>query len=469
MPVSFDVSTMTDFQMNIPSFPRLRRLLLIGIAAWLGFLSLHGEESEVVVISPHWDGIQAETSRAFAAWHLKKYGSPGTVRWRQTSGGTSQIIRFLRSEFQAAPSAGVDVFYGGGVDPYLDLKKDGLLTRYDPPADILNEIPAELNGMHIYDPDHDWFGAALSGFGIITNERAREAAGLPVVKTWSDLTNPQLFNWIAGTDPRASGAVLAINEIILQAYGWDKGWAVLMEISGNTRNFVASSASSAVEVGVGDAAYGVAIDVYGQSQAGFYGPQNVSFVLPQGQTVITPDSIAILKNPPHPEMARRFLEFVLSRDGQLLWMMPKGSPGGSVRYVINRMSVWPSLYKELAGITPVTTDPFTMHSDFVYNNKLGSHRRGILSVLIGAWMIDTHDVMARTWKALNSPAMQKLSPEKQKTLLAEFVAPPCTEAELLHLADTDWKDPIKRTALLNQWQNDALHRYKTLLVEIASN
>jgi len=84
-------------------------------------------------------------------------------------------------------------------------------------------------------------------------------------------------------------------------------------------------------------------------------------------------------------------------------------------------------------------------------------------------MIDTHDVMARTWKALNSPAMQKLSPEKQKTLLAEFVAPPCTEAELLHLADTDWKDPIKRTALLNQWQNDALHRYKTLLVEIASN
>jgi len=35
-----------------------------------------------------------------------------------------------------------------------------------------------------------------------------------------------------------------------------------MEISGNVRSFLSSSAASAVEVGVGDAAYGVAIDTY---------------------------------------------------------------------------------------------------------------------------------------------------------------------------------------------------------------
>ena len=180
-----------------------------------------------------------------------------------------------------------------------------------------------------------------------------------------------------------------------------------MEMSGNTRNFVASSASSAVEVGVGDAAYGVAIDVYGQAQAGYYGPGNVSFILPEGQTVITPDCIAILKNPPHPEMAQHFLEFTLSRAGQLLWMQPKGSPGGATHDIINRMSVWPSLYDELANITPIKTNPFKTKSDFVYSsNKLGSKRRAILSALIAAWMIDTHDVMARAWKALNSPAAQ---------------------------------------------------------------
>jgi spermidine/putrescine-binding protein len=242
-----------------------------------------------------------------------------------------------------------------------------------------------------------------------------------------------------------------------------------MEMSGNIRNFLSSSAASAVEVGVGDAAYGVAIDTYGQAQAGYYGKENVTFTLPEGQTVITPDSIAILKNPPHPELARHFLEFVLSREGQLLWMLPKGSPGGSVRYDINRMSVRPALYDELAGVTPILTDPFKLHSDFVYSNQLGSKRRAILSVLIAAWMIDTHDALVPAWKAVNSPAALKLSDRQRLALLARLVAPPCTEAELLHLADTDWKDPVKRTALINRWQSEALTRDKSVLAQIPGN
>jgi spermidine/putrescine-binding protein len=323
--------------------------------------------------------------------------------------------------------------------------------------------------MAIFDPNHEWFGAALSGFGIITNERVRQAVGLPEVRTWADLTDPRLAGWISACDPRASDSALTIYEIILQSYGWEKGWAVLMEMSGNVRNFISSSAASAVEVGVGDAAYGVAIDSYGEAQAGYYGPSNVSFILPEGQTMIDPDSIAILKNPPHPEIAQHFLEFVLSREGQLLWMLPKGSPGGATRNIINHMSVMPALYDELAGVTPILTNPFKMRSDFVYSNELGAKRRAILSALIAAWMIDTHDILAPAWKALNSPAAQKLTAERRQALLARFLAPPCTEAELLHLADTDWKNPVKRTDLVNQWQSEALDCYKSVLAQIDSN
>jgi ABC-type Fe3+ transport system substrate-binding protein len=449
------------------SFPRA--LLLLGLLAWIFFFSVRAAENEVVVISPHWDGIKEETSRAFSAWYEKKYGARATIRWREAGGGASQIVRFLRAEYQTNPSAGIDVLYGGGVEPFLELKKDGLLTRYDPPAEILAQIPAQLNGMELIDPDHDWFGAALSGFGIITNERVRKAIGLPEAHTWSDLTDPRLTGWISATDPRASGSALAIYEIILQAYGWDKGWWVLMEMSGNVRNFLSSSAASAVEVGVGDAAYGVAVDVYGNAQSGYYGARNVSFVLPEGQTVINPDAIGILKNPPHPELAQHFVEFVLSREGQLLWMLPKGAPGGAAHNVINRMSVRPALYDELADVTPILTNPFKLRSDFVYSTEMGSRRRAILSVLIAAWMIDTHDLLVPAWKALNSPAVQKLAPEKRQALFAELLAPPFSQDELLHLADTDWKDPVKRTALVNQWQNEAADRYKSVLAQVESN
>jgi ABC-type Fe3+ transport system substrate-binding protein len=426
-------------------------------------------DNEVIVISPHWDGIKTETARAFSAWHQEKYGSPATIRWREAGGGTSQITRMLISEYKASSSSGIDVLYGGGVDPFIMLEHDGLLTRYDPPADVLAEIPAQLSGMPLYDPGHEWFGAALSGFGIIVNERVRQAVGLPDVRTWSDLADPKLAGWIASPDPRASGSALFIYEIILQSYSWDKGWATLMEMSANTRNFFPGAPSVAVEVGLGDAAYGVAIDTYGQSQVSYYGKDNVAFVLPEGQTVVSPDSIAILKNPPHLEMARHFMEFVLSRAGQLLWMLPKGAPGGATHDHINRMSVIPALYDELAGRTPILTNPFKMRFDLVYSNDLGSKRRTILTALIDAWMIDTHDLLVPAWKKLHSPAAEKLGEAGQNRLLAQLVAPPCSQDELLRLADTDWKDPVKRTALVNRWQDQALQRYKSVLAQIPGN
>lgn len=414
-------------------------------------------EPEVIVISPNWQGIKDQTSRAFSEWHRKTYGQPAAIRWRELGGGGSQIVKFLRGEYAVHDSAGIDVLYGGGIDPFRDLKKDGLLARCDLPPDILSAIPAQLNGMEIRDPDQEWFGASLAGFGIITNERARGVLGLPAVRQWSDLADPRLDGWISSCDPRASSSALSIYEIMLQALGWERGWAVLMQMSGNTRTFLSSSAASAVEVGMGDAVYGVAIDSYGQAQSAYYGPQNVSFVLPQGQTVINPDSIAVLKNPPHPEMARRFLEFILGRPGQLLWMLPRGTPGGATHAVINRMSVQPALYDELAGVTPVRTDPFRLPSALHYDSALGSRRRVILGQLIAACMIDPHDQLARAWKALNNPAHAS----RRATLLPEFLAPPCTAQELLDAAAI--RNPIQRTALVNRWQNEALRRYADIL------
>jgi len=432
--------------------------ILLALALLAVIRPAAGAEAEVVVISPHWEGIRDETSRAFSAWHQKTFGEPAVIRWRNLGGGGSQIIRFLRGEYAAHASSGVDVLYGGGIDPFLELKKDGLLARCDLPADLLAAIPPQLNGMPIRDPDLEWFGASLSGFGIVTNERARVVLGLPAAQRWSDLADARLAGWISACDPRASSSALSIYETILQALGWERGWAVLMQMSGNTRTFLGSSAASVVEVGMGDAVYGVAIDSYGQAQVGYYGPQNVSFVLPQGETVINPDSIAVLKNPPHPEIARHFLEFVLGRPGQLLWMLPKGAPGGATNAVINRMSVCPALYTELAGVTPVHDNPFTLPTDLRYSEELGAKRRTALGLLIAACMIDTHDDLVRAWTALNA------SPHRD-TLLTEFLAPPCTDAQLL--ADGAIHDPIQRAALVTGWQNDALRRYRGIVQQAA--
>jgi hypothetical protein len=154
------------------------------------------------------------------------------------------------------------------------------------------------------------------------------------------------------------------------------------------------------------------------------------------------------------------MEFVLSRPGQLLWMLPKGAPGGATQNAINRMSVCPALYDELAGRTPIATDPFRLPAGFAYSADLAGKRRAILSALIAARMIDTHDVLVRAWTTLHSAAAARLPAARRDALWAAFLAPPCTEAELLRLAATTWKDPVQHTALVEQWQDQALDLYR---------
>jgi ABC-type Fe3+ transport system substrate-binding protein len=176
-----------------------------GLALLLLVAGARAETAEVVVISPHWDGIKDETSRAFSAWHEKTYGTPAVIRWRDAGGG-SQIMKFLRGEYANHGGPGVDVLYGGGVDPFRELKTAGLLERCDLPPALLAAIPPQLNGMEIRDPYQKWFGASLAGFGIITNERARAIVGLPPAREWSDLADPRLCGWISSCDPRNSSS-----------------------------------------------------------------------------------------------------------------------------------------------------------------------------------------------------------------------------------------------------------------------
>jgi ABC-type Fe3+ transport system substrate-binding protein len=416
-------------------------------------------EPEVVLLSPHWQGIRHETSLAFSAWHREKYGEPVTLRWRDLGGGTSQMLRFIRSEFARNPEGiGIDVFYGGGVDPYLDLKAAGLLQRYDPPAGLLDSIPENIAGIPLYDPEREWFGAALSGFGILTNEKIRARLGLPEAKTWADLADPRLRGWVSSADPRQSGSVLVMYELILQAYGWERGWNILAGLSGNLRSFLKNGGAPPKEASLGEVAYALAIDVYGWTQVAYGGKDAMTFVLPEGVTTINPDSIALLKNPPNRLYAERFLEFVLSSAGQKLWMLPRGAPGGAVKFDINRMAIDPRLYSSLTAVSPIQANPFTARFDFHYSPEIGVKRRGALSSLLGAVFVDLHPLCRKAWEAV-------LASPRRDELLPRFLAPPMPEAALLRVAAEEWKNPELRNRRVNEWQRDAAALYRNLIAE----
>src|SRR5688572_3973394 len=201
-------------------------VVLAGVAATI-------EAATVIVITPHVDAIRHEFGQGFARWHSQKFYERADVEWR-VLGGTSDALRFVLSEFSRKPDGiGLDIFFGGGQEPFLVLADKKLSLTYKPAPEILDGIPQQVSGMDVYDANHTWYGAALSSFGILQNTRVQRRLGLPLVTRWEELTNPQLYNWVGAGDPRNSGTMNVMFEAFLQYYGWDKGWQVLTEIAGN--------------------------------------------------------------------------------------------------------------------------------------------------------------------------------------------------------------------------------------------
>src|SRR6266581_268187 len=182
----------------------LRLLIFGGYVLWCCALAA---ANRVVIITPHVDAIRSEFARGFAQWHARTYGETAEAEFRQV-GGTSDALRFVLSEFAQKPGGiGLDCFWGGGEEPFLVLGDKRVLMRYDHPAEILSGIPESINGVEVYDPNHTWYGAALSSFGILENLRVQRLAGLPFVRQWEELARPELFGWVGVGDPRNSGTM----------------------------------------------------------------------------------------------------------------------------------------------------------------------------------------------------------------------------------------------------------------------
>ena len=92
-------------------------------------------DNKLVLLSPHQESITQEFTSAFQNWYKAKHGIDVELEWLD-QGGTSNIIRFIRSEFEKnSDGINVDIFFGGGTDPYLSMKEEGLLQSCKLPDD----------------------------------------------------------------------------------------------------------------------------------------------------------------------------------------------------------------------------------------------------------------------------------------------------------------------------------------------
>jgi len=430
--------------------------MVIALMAVAAAASCSGKSTEMTlqVISPHPQSIQNEFGGAFEDYYRERTGYECKVVWRDM-GGTSDDLRFIKSEFVKRPQGiDLDVFFGGGNDPYMQLKELDVLERYQVPSEILSGIPADISGVPLYDPDYTWYGTAISGFGVMYNKELLGRLGVQEPKRWEDLADPKLFTWVGAGDPRHSGTVHMMYEIILQAHGWRKGWEIICAIGGNTRQFVQNAGDIARAVAAGQVAAGGAIDFYAWTQIDRVGADKVGFAMPEGLSVINTDSIAILKGAPHADRAKMFVDFVLSEEGQKLWYLQAGMQGGPKKESLFRMPVRRELYDKYGAQSPVKGNPFTWGAGLKYDAALGTKRYEALNDLIGATVVDTHELLVEAWQ-------MAVETETTRAAMSAMGQPPVTEEELNEFAEKVAPDAVARNNRIAEWVEAAKKRYRS--------
>ncbi|NVJ55585.1 MAG: extracellular solute-binding protein [Vibrionaceae bacterium] len=250
---------------------------------------------------------------------------------------TTAGIKYLQ---ETASNNKSDIFWASAPDAFEVLKDNQLLAQY---TSSVAGIPDKVGSFPINDPDGYYKGFALSGYGIMWNERYMKAKKLPIPKEWEDLENPIYHKHIGMSAPSRSGTTHLTVEAILQGKGWQEGWATLKSISGNFKTVTERSFGVPDGVNSGSFGLGIVIDFFGLSSKATGFP--VDFHYPT-VTALVPANVGKIKNAPNDEAASAFIDFLLSEQGQELLLDKK----------IQRLPVNPAVYASTPEGFP---NPFT--------------------------------------------------------------------------------------------------------------
>ena len=258
-----------------------------------------------------------------------------------------------------------EVFWASAPDAFEVLASQKLLDNI---ADLANKAaPAKVGAYPINDPQGLYLGQALAGYGLMWNTRYMAANKLPAPQQWADLVKPVYFGHVAMSSPSRSGTTHLTVETLLQGEGWDKGWAQLLQIAGNSAAITERSFGVPDGVNNGQFGIGLVIDFFGL--AGKYSGFPVEFIYPD-VTAVVPANIALVAGSKNAAEAKQFIRYTLSTEGQQLLFDPK----------ISRLPILPpDQLKAPAGYP----NPFEIakRAKVAFNSDLSESRYNVVSAM----------------------------------------------------------------------------------------
>ncbi|MDR1173545.1 MAG: ABC transporter substrate-binding protein [Puniceicoccales bacterium] len=349
-------------------------------------------------------------------------------------------VEVTREFFKSNVGCGIDILFGGGVYEFEaqsskgNLIPSGLLVEH-PEMFSEDTIPEFLSGNRLWDEHGRWFGGSLTGFGIIYNSEAILAEGIPFFPmAWMDIGRPEFFKKVAIVDPtRSSSTQKALMMLIQQQMricyddlkhrlnvdelskedeekiigeGWINGLRLIQKIVANGRYFTESTTRPVIDVSAGNCLVGITVDFYGFAESKHLeersGSNRFKFVMPYAGGAPSPDPIGVFRGAEHPELAKDFIEFILSLDGQKLLDFNLHTPGGPTKATMRRTPILKTIYNAQYDQYRCSPDinPYKFASLFVSHEEWTSKLSVIMGPLVKLAFIDTHDELSAAMRSI---------------------------------------------------------------------
>jgi iron(III) transport system substrate-binding protein len=206
-----------------------------------------------------------------------------------------------------------DVWYGGTFDSFLQGAAEGLFAPYR------SARVAEL---------HPWAQRALAEtgdravaiyriiLGIGANPSLLAKKSLPMPRCWADLVKPQYQGDVEISNPVTSGTGYTILQTLIALKGEDAAFDYLKQLDRNVFRYTQSGTAQGPSVARGEVAIGVTFvhEFVTQRLAGLA----VDVAIPCEGTGDALGGMAIIAGAPHPDEARAFYDWALTKSAQEL-------------------------------------------------------------------------------------------------------------------------------------------------------
>lgn len=227
---------------------------------------------------------------------VKKYPN---IQFDYYSAGAGKLMAKIAAERQSGRLA-TDVIWTSEVPDFFQMKQQGMLQKYISPQ-------AKYVVSPVKDPDNQFTAARLGTLGIAYNTTKIKTAP----KTWQDILGKAYGDGFGIANPALSGTAMVSVAMLQKTFGWEffeKARANGAKMGQGSGQVVDDTASGDLK-----ACIGVDYITLDKIKKG----ATLGFVYPKEMLVI-PSPVAIFKGTPNIKAARKFVDFLLSKQGQTI-------------------------------------------------------------------------------------------------------------------------------------------------------